>query len=407
LPFARSTSFSVRPAIAGLRVGMLSTYPPKICGLATFASALGREFQGAGHSVQVVRVVDEPTTVGESAASLPYVVAELVNGDPRSLDNVAKVLSQSNVAIVQHEYGIFGGPDGEDILVLLRAISAPTIVVLHTVPLHPSDNQRRILGEIASIADQVVVMTQSAHDRLLALYPVSPRAVSVIAHGATIPQFSGSPSFDAVTVRSGPATAGGVPQLLTWGLLGPGKGIEHVVRALSILRDLGLRPRYTVAGITHPKIVARDGHAYRDSVIDDARRLGVAETVQFDDTYRDVAELTRFIATSTVVVLPYDSKDQVTSGVLVDAIAAGRPVISTAFPHACELLASGAGIVVAHGDDRALAEAIRSVMLDKKLLQSMSIEAKRLSASLTWSVVAEKYCDLASTLVRASRPVAI
>lgn len=407
MPFARSTSFAVRPAIASLHVGMLSTFPPKICGLATFAAALGREFQAAGHLVSVVTVVDDRGEAGSPTNRQPNVVAELVNGDAQSLMDAAKVLSQASVAIVQHEYGIFGGTDGEDVLVLLRAICVPTIVVLHTVPLNPSENQRRILGEIASIADQVVVMTRSAHDRLLALYPVHSRSVSVIAHGATIPTFSGAPSFDGGLVRSGPGTAGVVPQLLTWGLLGPGKGIEHVVCALSLLRDIGLRPRYTIAGITHPKILARDGHTYRDSVLASALDRGVADTVRFDDTYRDVTELTRFIATSTAVVLPYDSKDQVTSGVLVDAIAAGRPVIATAFPHACEILASGAGIVVPHGDDRALAEAIQTLMLDRSLLHAMSNEAKRLSALLAWSVIAAKYCDLASAIIRSSRPVAI
>ena len=134
---------------------------------------------------------------------------------------------------------------------------------------------------------------------------------------------------------------GGRPTLLTWGLLGPGKGIERVIEAMASLKDLPGRPRYLVAGRTHPKVLAADGEAYRDACIEQARRSGVADSVCFDAGYRNVAMLTALIQTAAVVVLPYDSIDQATSGVLVDAIASGRPVVATAFPHAIELLSSG------------------------------------------------------------------
>jgi glycosyltransferase involved in cell wall biosynthesis len=126
--------------------------------------------------------------------------------------------------------------------------------------------------------------------------------------------------------------------------------------------------------------------------------LGVASSVTFDDTYRDLDQLTRFVASASAVVLPYDSRDQVTSGVLVDAIAAGRPVIATAFPHAVELLATGAGIVVPHADPNALAEAIRSILCDHDLLASMATEARRLAPSLSWAAVADRYVELLDEL---------
>ncbi len=138
--------------------------------------------------------------------------------------------------------------------------------------------------------------------------------------------------------------------MLTWGLLGPGKGIEWAIDALSELSDLQPQPEYVIAGATHPKVRERHGEEYRDMLVDRAARSGSAPHVSFDDTYRDLVSLTELIHSADLVVLPYDSRDQVTSGVLVDAVAAGRPVVSTAFPHAVELLASGAGIVVPQRD---------------------------------------------------------
>ncbi|TML17582.1 MAG: glycosyltransferase [Actinobacteria bacterium] len=386
----------LHPAItsAKRRIGLLSTYPPKICGLATFAAALENELRRAGNHVDVVRVDD-----GQPTAPIARPVAfELVNGDVQSVRDAAAVLSRCDVAIIQHEYGIYGGVDGDEIIDLLKALDVPTIVVFHTVPLHPTPHQRSVLEAIGDIADRVVVMTESALDRLAALYSIDRTKVFTIPHGASIPTFEQRNDLELVTA--------GRPQLLTWGLLGPGKGIEHTIDALALLGDLRPRPRYTVAGVTHPKVFARDGDQYRRSLIQRSWAVGAAGSITFDDTYRDLAQLTRFVASSSVVVLPYDSRDQVTSGVLVDAIAAGRPVIATAFPHAIELLGSGAGIVVPHEDPMALAEAIRATVSDSDLLASMATEARRLAPTLSWSAVARQYARLSDDLVQTGELVA-
>jgi polysaccharide biosynthesis protein PslF len=370
---------------AARRIGMLSTYPPKLCGLATFAAALEGGLRRAGNSVSVVRI-DDGDDIGEA---MPSVVATLVNGQPASVHNAAAELSRCDVAIIQHEYGIFGGPDGGEVIDLLDAVEVPVIVVLHTVPLHPTRNQRDVLAAVCERATAVVVMSQAASDRLIDLYPVDERNITTIAHGAATP---GPDQLDITRVDER------APQLLTWGLLGPGKGIEHCIDAVALLGDL--RPHYTIAGVTHPKVFARDGDGYRQSLINRADDAGVADSVVFDDTYRDVGQLTRFVASATVVVLPYDSRDQVTSGVLVDAVAAGRPVISTAFPHAVEMLGTGAGIVVPHADPAALADALRAVLTSPALLESMAMRARDLAPSLSWSSVAREYADLAELVIR-------
>ena len=196
------------------------------------------------------------------------------------------------------------------------------------------------------------------------------------------------------------------PTMLTWGLIGPGKGIERMLDAMPALHRLPMRPRYLVAGRTHPKVLASHGESYRDARIDQARRLGVSDSVRFDDDYRDMASLNALIASSAVVVLPYDSTEQVTSGVLVDAIAAGKPVVATAFPHAVELLSSGAGIVVDHNDPDAMAGALRRVLLEPGLAAHMAAEAARLAPALGWPVVAQAYLTLARPLL-VTRPVLV
>ena len=376
------------------RIGLLSTYPPKICGLATFAAALENELRRAGHRVDVVRVDDGHDTL----TTVRPVAAELINGDASSLRDAVAVLSQCDVAIIQHEYGIYGGADGDEVIALLKALDVPTIVVFHTVPLQPTARQRSVLEAIGDLADRVVVMTESALNRLLALYSIDRTKIVTIPHGASIPTIDQRNQIDL----HDPAR----PQLLTWGLLGPGKGIEHTIDALALLGGLRPRPRYTVAGVTHPKVFARHGDEYRRSLIQRSWAVGTAGSITFDDTYRDLAQLTRFVASAAVVVLPYDSRDQVTSGVLVDAIAAGRPVIATAFPHAIELLGSGAGIVVPHADPLALAEAIRSVLCDSGRMASMAAEARRLAPSLSWHSVSRRYARLANELMEASELVA-
>jgi polysaccharide biosynthesis protein PslF len=187
--------------------------------------------------------------------------------------------------------------------------------------------------------------------------------------------------------------------MLTWGLVGPGKGIERVIDAMPQLRDLATRPRYVVAGRTHPKVLASEGEAYRNARIEQAWRQGVAASVTFDASYRDVPSLTALIQSATAVVLPYDSHEQATSGVLVDAIAAGRPVVATAFPHAVEMLESGAGIVVDHDDHDEMVYALRRVLGDARLAARMAAEAARIAPSLGWPVVAAAYLDLAASIL--------
>ena len=223
-----------------------------------------------GADVSVVRVADG------SPSSSGRVIGELVNGSAPSAAACVDLLNQSDVAVIQHEYGIYGGVDGDDVVDIIDGLRVPSIVVAHTILKDPTPHQRSVLEAIAATADQVVVMSEAARQRLCLGFDVDRRKVTTIPHGATIPS-------------SLPVKRPGRPTILTWGLLGPGKGIERVIEAMGSLNDLPGRPRYLVAGRTHPKVLAADGEAYRDARIEQARRTGVADSVSFDAGYRDAS----------------------------------------------------------------------------------------------------------------------
>jgi polysaccharide biosynthesis protein PslF len=361
-------------------VSILSTYPPTACGLATFSAALADGLTANGAEVSVVRVADGATSRSGR------VIGELTNGSPASVAACADLLNASDVAIIQHEYGIYGGADGDEVVDVLGGLKVPSIVVLHTVPRDPTRQQRSVLEAVMVLADHVVVLSEAARIRLCAGFDVDQRKVTTIPHGATV--------RTAVHTKRA-----GRPTLLTWGLLGPGKGIERVIDAMASLQTLKGNPRYVVAGRTHPKVLAAEGESYREACAEQAQRTGVAGSVYFDPGYRDVASLSALVQSASVVVLPYDSTDQVTSGVLVDAIASGRPVVATAFPHAVELLGGGAGIVVDHDDPEALRSALQSVLTQPRLSGAMAAEARRLAPAMAWPVVAKSYQAVAQRIL--------
>jgi glycosyltransferase involved in cell wall biosynthesis len=227
-------------------------------------------------------------------------------------------------------------------------------------------------------------MTDTARQRLIGGYAVDPRKISVIPHGAGSHDDAPREDHDR-------------PHLLTWGLLGPGKGIEWALRALARLSGSDPAPVYTVAGRTHPKVLEQFGDAYRDSLKNLAAQLGVTDAVRWLDVYLEQAELSRLICSADAVVLPYDSTEQVTSGVLIEAVGAGVPVVATEFPHAVELLADGPGLLVPHQDPEAMAAAIRHLLTQPGLTGRLTGLAG--GPTLRWPAVAARYQALAGRLL--------
>jgi glycosyltransferase involved in cell wall biosynthesis len=365
--------------------GFLSTYPPTQCGLATFNAALATHLNAIGGASGVVRLLAGDDKGGlEVDRNAPRVVHTWPTDAPGGWVAAANALNRFDVAIVQHEYGIYPGDAGNEVLPLLRRLTVPAIVVLHTVLSSPDPLQRSVLEQIAARADAVVTMTDTARQRLTSGYQVDPAKVSVIPHGTA-------------TLANAPGDHHDRPLLLTWGLLGPGKGIEWALRALAKLQDMHPAPTYTVAGRTHPKVLEQQGDTYRESLLKLAADLGVADSVDWADQYLDQTRLSRLIRSADVVVLPYDSTEQVTSGVLTEAVGAGVPVVATEFPHAVELLADGPGLLVPHQDPDAMAAGIRHLLATPHVAGGLTGLAG--GPTLRWPAVAARYQALASRLV--------
>ncbi len=376
----------------GRSFGMLSTFPPTACGIATFAAALSAALVARGATVDVVRCGPAPDLED------PLVVGSVGHGTPARLADCITALNATDVVIVQHEYGIYEGTDGDTVLDVMSEVFVPMVLIAHTVVTEPTAGQRSVLARACAMADVVVVMTETARTRLTTWFGIDRHSVIVIPHGAATPPANPVASI----ARAGRTDPEKPPRhVLTWGLLGPGKGIEWAIDAFGLLDDLDPAPTYTIAGATHPKVREQMGEVYREMLVERAARLRGGSQIVFDDSYRDLETLTELIRSADLVVLPYDSDDQVTSGVLVDAVAAGRPVVSTAFPHAVELLASGAGIIVAQRDPAALAVAIRDVLTDAGCAAAMAAEARRLAPELAWTAVAARYDAIAADLLAA------
>jgi glycosyltransferase involved in cell wall biosynthesis len=370
------------------RFGFVGTFPPTQCGLATFTAALrGALLDSTTDEGWVVRLVDESAPrPGEE------VVAQLIANDSASLRQAAAQLNQCDVAILQHEYGVYGGADGSEILHLLDEVLVPCVVVLHTVLTDPTPHQRQVLESVLAKADAVVAMTKTARERLAAGYAVDMTKVVIIAHGA--------PALE--TTMAQPTFRTGQFTVLTWGLLGPGKGIEWGIEAMAMLHDLTPMPRYVVAGQTHPKVLLHEGDVYRDRLRAQVRQAGLGSSITFDGHYRNSSSLASLVRSADVVLLPYDSTEQVTSGVLIEALAAGKPVVATQFPHAREALASGAGLLVPHGDPGAIAAALRSMITRRDVMARITAAATATAPQLQWPVIADQYRELTGRLITAS-----
>ena len=381
-------------------IGFVSTYPPTSCGLATFTAALRgavADERGSDAGLGVVSLVDD--RLGDGKAE---VVHEHLNGDRSSLERTINALNSFDSVFVQHEYGIYGGPDGSEVLDLLSGLEIPAVVTLHTVLSRPSPRQRSILEKVVALAERTIVMSDTANRRLVDGYRIDPAKVRVVPHGARLS-------------LGGPSLASGTrPVVLTWGLIGPGKGLEMAIDAFAGLKDLRPLPRYIILGKTHPKVQASQGDAYLEGLVARVHDLGLDDVVEFDDRYLDTDALAVAVRQADLVVLPYESTEQVTSGVLVEAIAAGKPVVATAFPHAVELLSTGAGIVVPHGDSPAMTAALRRVFTHPSSTARMAMEARLIGSTLYWPTIARRYDQIATkvaarhaaarTLAAAKRP---
>jgi glycosyltransferase involved in cell wall biosynthesis len=343
----------------------------------------------AGFDCRVVRMLARNDALDTRPPLDPEAIVDVWPlDDPDGPERCARTASKFDVVLLQHEFGIFPGPDGVDVVRFAEACRAPLFTVLHTALRSPTPAQREIIERIARRSVLIIVHSVVARSRLLAAHDLDASRVVVVPHGAT-PNLTGRPAFTSPD-----------PIMLTWGLLGPGKGIERGINAVAQLRENGLDVRYVIAGETHPNVRKQQGEAYRESLGALAVELGVADLVEFRGTYTTWDELRAVVRSADVVLLPYDTRDQVTSGVLVEALAAGKPVIATAFPHAVELSRTGAVEVVEHDDEGAIADILAHILDDDRKRERMQTAARAESARYDWPIIGSRIRGLVEASLR-------
>ncbi len=378
-----------------MRTAIVSTYPPRACGIGTFAADVRSALLRLDEidRVEKVVIVNEPTR-----PQRPGVTATIDQAVRDDYARAARILGRLDVDVVllQHEFGIFGGRNGDYILSLFEELSQPLVATLHTVLSEPTKHQAKVLATVCRQAELVIVMTDTAR-RLLVDGGACPESkVRVVPHGAPTVLAERADAFaSARAAGGGVATAtkyGADGQrflLSTFGLISAGKGLETAIAALPAVVERHPEVLYVIAGRTHPDIAHREGERYRLTLEQAVLDLGLEDHVEFDDRFLNIEEIADLLAETDVFVTPYREREQISSGALTFGLAAGCGVVSTPYWYAQDMLGTGAGTIVPFADPAALAEAVCRYIEQPEQLASARAEARRIGAQLGWPSVAE------------------
>jgi glycosyltransferase involved in cell wall biosynthesis len=367
------------------RIAFIGNYLPRQCGIATFTTDLCEAIADQYKGTACIALPVNDVETGYDYP--PRVRFELAEKDIESYRRAADFLNINNVDMVslQHEYGIFGGRAGSYILTLLRELRMPVVTTLHTILRDPNSDQRRVLEEIVSLSDRVVVMSKRGAEFLESIYHVSGGKIDLIPHGIPDVPFV-DPSFhkDLFGVE-------GKSVLLSFGLLSANKGIETVIEALPQILEKFPNVVYIVVGATHPHVIQNEGETYRLSLQWLAHEKGVEGNVIFYNRFVSLEELVQFIGAADIYVTPYLDAAQITSGTLAYTLGAGKAVISTPYWYAEEMLADERGVLVPFRDPQALAEQVIDLLGNESKRHSMRKRAYLFGRAMIWPQVARRY----------------
>jgi glycosyltransferase involved in cell wall biosynthesis len=383
-----------------MRVAIVSTYQPRHCGIAVFSGDLRAALLEAESSLAVDIV--SITRGGSPHSHPPEVVATIRQDVATDYRAAAAELGRANadVVLIEHEYGIFGGNDGRFVLELANQLTAPMVVTLHTVLANPPAGRARTLRALCQQAALIMVFTETARRMVAEQGLADVERVRVVPHGAPdeLTQTAWADGVDEDIASSSlqlPSLAGRTV-LSTFGLISDSKGLELAIRALPAIIASHPQVLYLIAGQTHPEVIDREGESYRLGLQRLIHDLDLCDHVWFIDRFLSINELAMLLARTDLYLTPYRSRDQIVSGALTFAVAAGCPVVSTPYFYAEDLLSSGAGRLVPSGDSSKLAAAVLDLLGSPAKLKAARAEARRVGADLTWSSVGKTTLELLS-----------
>lgn len=388
-----------------MQVGIVSTYRPRPCGIAVFSSDLRAALLEADSSlsVEIASIVRD-----DHRAHPPEVITTIRQDVASDYAAAADLLNRSgvNVVLIEHEYGIFGGDSGKYVLKLANNLTVPVVVTLHTVLENPAPDRARLLRNLCDRAALVMVFTETARRMVVEQQLVDAERVRVVPHGAPdeLTQAAWSDrvidEIPASSLQLGLPSLAGRTVLSTFGLISDSKGLELAIRALPEITAAHPKVLYLIAGRTHPDVINKEGESYRLSLLRLVHDLHICDHVSFIDRFLTIDELAILLARTDLYLTPYRSKDQIVSGALTFAVAAGCPVVSTPYFYAEDLLSTGAGVLVPFGDSRRLAAAVLDLVGSPAKLRSARRAARRVGADLTWASVGKSTLELLTEVAR-------
>jgi len=377
----------------------LGSYPPRECGIATFTKDVVDSYDQrfGGHSEIIA--IEEPGAPQRDYP--PTVVANLIQDDRASYRAIADIVNHHpcDALNVQHEFGLFGGDNGEWIVDLIALVRKPVTVSLHTVLPEPTPDHLRVVRTICATATAVVVLSATGRDILIERYGIDPQKVNVIHHGVPDVPFGNS---DAAKKKLGLHDRQVVS---TFGLINRGKGLEYAIEAMREVATAHPDALYLILGQTHPVVRRNEGEVYREALEKLVAEYGLANNVRLIDRYLGFDELVQYLQATDIYLTPYLNPVQIVSGTLAYAVGLGKAVVSTPYLYAEELLAHGRGFLVEFRDAVSIAKTMNSLFDDRDLRASTERRAYRFGRQMTWPHVAQEYGSLFASLLPSRRTV--
>jgi glycosyltransferase involved in cell wall biosynthesis len=375
----------------------IGTYPPKQCGIATFSQDLRKSLIKAGHTVLAAAVSDQEYEYDYG----PEVVIEIRQHEKNDYLKAASQINNNltvDLVIIQHEYGIYGGPEGSYLLHFCSALQKPFIIITHTVLPNPEKGRYKVLAELTEQAAAVVCMTENSASLLQQIYQVPSSKLHMISHG--VPDFLPK-SPRALKKRYGLQDRN---IITTFGLIGPGKGLELGIRAVADVLTEYPDCTYLILGQTHPMLQKSEGEKYRQMLEQLVNDLGITESVKFVNRFLTDEELNDYLYLTDIYLSPYPNLDQAVSGTLAFAVGSGRAIVSTPYAHALELLSNGRGLLASGVDYHELAQLMKNILQDAQLKTRLQSNAGKLGHTMSWTQVGRRYSQILKQVIDHSFP---
>lgn len=368
----------------------LTTFPPRACGIATFTQDLTNAIDNLYAPATNSKIIAMNMNDTDAYHYPEKVIFEISQTRKEHYVDAANLVNNDNtiqLVNVQHEFGLFGGKYGANLLAFLVNLKKPAVMTCHTVLPSPNETLLKIVKTLDQYIREFIVMTNLAKQILQQDYGINANKITVIPHGIHHRPFISSHDAKLKYDDSGRII------LTTFGFLSRGKGIEYVIDALPKVIEKFPNVLYLICGMTHPNILKKEGEAYRNNLNRRIHQLGIMKNVKFHNRYLSLDDLFKFLEiTDIYLATPLDS-NQAVSGTLSYALGTGRPVISTAFSQAKELITKDVGILVPPRDSHAFADAIISMLDKKDYHQNLGLNAYHKTRHMTWQNVAISYIN--------------